>query len=161
MIKTYYNSPIGRFVIKGNGGKITSLRIEEETKHFSGQLPHYITLCINELDAYFKNELERFSVDLDFNQGTKFQRKVWSELLNIPYGKTTTYLNIAQKVSTRNAVRAVGRCIGQNPFAIIAPCHRVIGSDGSLTGFAYGLETKRWLLELEKSKFYGIQNKLF
>ena len=161
MIKTYYNSPIGRFVITGNTGKITSVRIEEETNHFSGQLPPFMVLCVSELDAYFNSGLERFSVDLEFNQGTIFQQKVWNELLNIPYGKTTTYLNIAQKVSTKNAVRAVGGSVGKNPFAIIAPCHRVIGTDGSLTGFAYGLESKRWLLELEKSKLYGRQHKLF
>jgi methylated-DNA-[protein]-cysteine S-methyltransferase len=161
MIKTYYNSPIGKFVITGNAGKITSVRIEDKTKHFSGQLPPFMVLCVEELDAYFNNGLERFSVDLELNQGTIFQQKVWNELLNIPYGKTTTYLNIAQKVSTKKAVRAVGGSVGKNPFAIIAPCHRVIGTDGNLTGFAYGLESKRWLLELEKSKLYGKQHKLF
>ncbi|MDC0230823.1 methylated-DNA--[protein]-cysteine S-methyltransferase [Aureispira] len=161
MIKTYYNSPIGRFVVTGNAGKITSVKIEDKTKYFSGQLPPFMMLCVAELDDYFNNGLERFSVDLELNQGTIFQQKVWNELLNIPYGKTTTYLNIAQKVSTKNAVRAVGGSVGKNPFAIIAPCHRVIGTDGNLTGFAYGLESKRWLLELEKSKLYGKQHKLF
>lgn len=160
-MKTYYNSPIGRLVITGNENKIRSIRMENTSTNFAGQLPVYIKKCIEELDGYFHNGLEKFSIELDFSQGTKFQQKVWNELLNIPYGRTTTYLKIAEKVSTKKAVRAVGRCVGNNPFAIIAPCHRVIGTNGSLTGFAYGLEAKRLLLELEKSKFYGKQNKLF
>lgn len=160
-MKTYYNSPIGRLVITGSQHKITSIKIENDSNNFSGQLPPYMTQCVQELEAYFENGLEKFSVELDLSQGTKFQQQVWNELLNIPYGRTSTYLKIAEKVSTKGAVRAVGRCVGNNPFAIIAPCHRVIGTDGSLTGFAYGLETKRWLLELEKSKLYGKQHKLF
>jgi len=160
-MKTYYNSPIGRCVITGSMGKITSILIEEETKNFAGQLPPYMALCVKELDDYFNNGLEQFTVELDMSQGTTFQQNVWTELLNIPYGRTTTYLKIAEKVSTKKAVRAVGRCVGRNPFIVIAPCHRVIGTDGSLTGFAHGLEAKRWLLELEKSKLYGKQHKLF
>ena len=160
-MKTYYNSPIGRCVITGNAQKITSIRIEEESTSFSGQLPAYMEKCLEELEAYFHHGLERFTVDLAVEQGTTFQQNVWNELLNIPYGRTSTYLKIAEKVSTKKAVRAVGRCVGSNPFAFMVPCHRVIGTDGSLTGFAYGLEAKRWLLELEKSKLYGKQNKLF
>ncbi|BDS14278.1 methylated-DNA--[protein]-cysteine S-methyltransferase [Aureispira anguillae] len=160
-MKTYYNSPIGRFVITGSMQKITSIRIDDTVQNFSGQLAPYMMQCVKELDAYFNEGLEQFSVELDLSQGTKFQQQVWNELLNIPYGRTSTYLKIAEKVSSKRAVRAVGRCVGNNPFAIIAPCHRVIGTDGSLTGFAYGLEAKRLLLELEKSKLYGKQNKLF
>lgn len=160
-MKTYYNSPIGRLVITGSMNKIMSIAVDETATDFAGQLPAYMQLCLDELDAYFNHGLEQFSVDLKLEQGTLFQQKVWNELLNIPYGRTTTYLKIAEKVSTKNAVRAVGRCVGNNPFAIIAPCHRVIGTDGTLTGFAYGLEAKRLLLELEKSKLYGKQYKLF
>ncbi|WP_052598095.1 methylated-DNA--[protein]-cysteine S-methyltransferase [Aureispira sp. CCB-QB1] len=160
-MKTYYNSPIGRLVITGSMNKIMSIVVDETSRDFAGQLPDYMRLCVDELDGYFNKGLERFTVDLKLEQGTLFQQKVWTELLNIPYGRTTTYLKIAEKVSTKNAVRAVGRCVGNNPFAIIAPCHRVIGTDGSLTGFAYGLEAKRLLLELEKSKLYGKQFKLF
>ena len=134
-MKTYYNSPIGRFVITGSMGKITSIKMEETSKDFAGQLPPYMAKCVKELDNYFNNGLETFTVELMLNQGTKFQQNVWTELLNIPYGRTTTYLKIAEKVSTKKAVRAVGRCVGSNPFAIIAPCHRVIGTDGSLTGY--------------------------
>ena len=160
-MKTYYNSPIGRLVITGSRNKIMSITVDETSIDFAGQLPAYMQLCVDELDAYFNDGLERFSVDLKLDQGTVFQQKVWNELLNIPYGRTSTYLKIAEKVSTKKAVRAVGRCVGNNPFGIIAPCHRVIGTDGSLTGFAHGLEAKRLLLELEKSKLYGKQYKLF
>ena len=159
--KTYYHSPIGRCVITGSGGKINSVIFEEASNDFAGQLPTYMTKCAEELEAYFKGELKHFTVELNMNQGTNFQQKVWNELLNIPYGKTTTYLKIAEKVSTKKAVRAVGGSVGRNPFAVIVPCHRVIGSNGNLTGFAYGLEAKRWLLELEQAKCYGKQHKLF
>ncbi len=160
-MKTYINTAVGRFVITGMGNKITSVRIENESKRFAGQLPSYMAACANELRSYFQDGLETFKTDFSLEQGTEFQQKVWRELLNIPYGKTTTYLKIAEKVANKNAVRAVGNSIGRNPFAILVPCHRVIGTDGSLTGFAYGIETKRWLLELEKSKLYGKQHKLF
>jgi len=160
-MKTYYNSPIGRLVITGSQQKIVSIVVDETSTDFAGQLPTYMQLCLDELAAYFNDGLESFSVALKLEQGTLFQQKVWNELLNIPYGRTSTYLKIAEKVSTKKAVRAVGRCVGNNPFAIIAPCHRVIGTNGSLTGFAYGLESKRLLLELEKSKLYGKQYKLF
>lgn len=160
-MKTYYNSPIGRLVITGSMNKIMSIAVEETSSDFAGKLPAYMQRCVDELDAYFNNGLECFSVDLKLGQGTLFQQRVWKELLAIPYGRTSTYLKIAEKVSTKKAVRAVGRCVGNNPFSIVAPCHRVIGTDGSLTGFAHGLEAKRLLLELEKSKLYGKQYKLF
>lgn len=160
-MKTYYNSPIGRLVITGSMDEIKSIVVDDTATDFVAKSPTYMQLCVDELDAYFNDGLEEFSVDLKLGQGTLFQQKVWKELLAIPYGRTSTYLKIAEKVSTKKAVRAVGRCVGNNPFAIIAPCHRVIGTDGSLTGFAYGLEAKRLLLELEKSKLYGKQYKLF
>jgi methylated-DNA-[protein]-cysteine S-methyltransferase len=160
-MKTYINSPVGRCVITGMSNKITSVRIEKESTNFAGQLPSFMALCAEELRAYFHDGLETFNTDILLEQGTEFQQNVWSELLNIPYGRTTTYLKIAEKVSNKDAVRAVGNSIGRNPFAILVPCHRVIGTDGSMTGFAYGIETKRWLLELENSKLYGKQHKLF
>ncbi len=160
-MKTFMQSPFGRIVITGNGKRITSIRIDEEEKHFVGQPADYLRKCVVELQEYFDGEREHFTVELELKNGTVFQQKVWQELMSVPYGMTTTYLKIAEKVSTKNAVRAVGRCVGSNPFFIINPCHRVIGTDGSLTGFAYGLEVKRRLLELEKSKLYGKQNKLF
>lgn len=160
-MKTFYNSPIGLCVITGDMGKIKSISFGEESTDFAKKVPSYLAKCVEELDAYFHHGLEHFTVDLMMDQGTAFQQKVWRELLNIPYGKTTTYLKVAEITSTARTVRAVGGAVGSNPFAIIVPCHRVIATNGSLTGFAYGLEAKRWLLELEKSKIYGKQNTLF
>jgi len=160
-MKTYYESPIGRLVIEGKEEQIESIVIDDTITDFVSRPPVFLKQCVKELTEYFHDGRQHFGVLLNLSRGTIFQQKVWQELLNTPYGRTTTYLKIAEKVSTRKAVRAVGRCVGSNPFCIINPCHRVIGTDGSLTGFAYGLENKRWLLELEKSKLYGKQNKLF
>ncbi|MCL4107171.1 UNVERIFIED_CONTAM: hypothetical protein GTU68_032986 [Idotea baltica] len=93
--------------------------------------------------------------------GTSFYQKVWNELLKIPYGETASYLDIAKKLGDPNSTRAVGMANGKNPIAIIVPCHRVIGSNGSLTGYAYGNEIKRQLLALENPKEYAINGTLF
>lgn len=104
-----------------------------------------------ELDQYFAGRLRRFSTPVAFH-GTPFQNSVWRELLRIPYGETISYLQLARRIGNAKAVRAVGLANGANPVAIIVPCHRVIGANGSLTGFGGGLPTKRALLELEKGQ---------
>ena len=104
-----------------------------------------------ELDQYFAGKLKKFATKLVFN-GTPFQNQVWKELTRIPYGETISYLDLATRIDNPKAVRAVGMANGANPIAIIVPCHRVIGSNGSLTGFGGGLPTKRALLELEKGQ---------
>ena len=104
-----------------------------------------------ELDEYFAGRLKRFTTKLAFN-GTPFQNAVWKQLTRIPYGETISYLDLAKRIDHPKAVRAVGMANGANPIAIIVPCHRVIGSNGSLTGFGGGLPTKRALLELEKGQ---------
>lgn len=101
-----------------------------------------------QLRAYFKGELKKFTVPLDF-KGTDFQRSVWATLLTIPFGETRSYAEIAKQIGKPDASRAVGAANGRNPISIIAPCHRVLGSDGRLTGFAAGLEAKDELLKLE------------
>lgn len=101
-----------------------------------------------QLADYFKGTLKKFSLKLDFS-GTEFQKKVWNALLTIPFGETRSYAQIAQQVGSPKAVRAVGAANGKNPISIVAPCHRVIGSNGKLTGFAGGMEAKAFLLELE------------
>ncbi len=106
---------------------------------------------LNQLKAYFQGELTKF--DLEFNiQGTKFQKSVWQELEKIEYGKTISYGEIAKRIGNPKAARAVGMANNKNPIPIIIPCHRVIGKDGSLTGFGGGLEIKQYLLELEKNE---------
>jgi len=102
-----------------------------------------------QLNAYFAGELREFTVPLDFS-GTEFQKKVWLALTAIPYGETRSYADIAREIGHPGAVRAVGAANGRNPISIIAPCHRVIGSNGKLTGFAGGLEAKAFLLAIEK-----------
>lgn len=101
------------------------------------------------LTAYFAGQAEPFDLALDLSCGTPFQQAVWEVLRRIPYGATRTYREIATAIGRAQAVRAVGRAIGQNPLSIVIPCHRVLGSDGSLTGYAGGLDRKRALLALE------------
>ena len=107
-----------------------------------------ISLAKQELNAYFAGELTTFSVPLDW-QGTRFQESVWQALLAVPYGKTVTYGGVARAIGRPRSSRPVGGAVGKNPLPIIVPCHRVIGSDGSLTGFTGGLDIKIRLLELE------------
>jgi methylated-DNA-[protein]-cysteine S-methyltransferase len=102
-----------------------------------------------QLGRYFRSELTAFDVPLDFN-GTDFQKEVWAALLTIPYGETRSFADIARQIGRPTACRAVGAANGKNPISIIAPCHRVVGTSGSLTGFAGGLEAKRLLLKLEQ-----------
>lgn len=104
-----------------------------------------------ELDDYFAGKLKKFTTKLAFN-GTPFQNAVWQQLTRIPYGETISYMELANRIENPKAVRAVGMANGSNPIAIIVPCHRVIGSNGSLTGFGGGLPNKRALLELEKGQ---------
>lgn len=106
--------------------------------------------CRKQLSAYLKGELRDFDVPLD-PQGTPFQQRVWAALARIPFGKTRSYAEIARDIDNLKAVRAVGAANGRNPLPIVVPCHRVIGRDGTLTGYAGGLERKAWLLELERT----------
>ena len=110
-----------------------------------------LTGVIDQLDAYFSGERTSFDIDLA-PHGTEFQREVWRALANIPYGETTTYAAIARAIGRPLAVRAVGAANGRNPLSIVVPCHRVIGRDGTLTGYAGGIENKRKLLSLESRR---------
>lgn len=107
-----------------------------------------IERAVTQLDEYFAGERREFDVPLMF-VGTEFQKRVWRELLNVPYGATVSYGEMARRIGMPTAVRAVANANGANSISIFAPCHRVIGSDNSLTGYGGGIEAKRWLLELE------------
>jgi methylated-DNA-[protein]-cysteine S-methyltransferase len=107
-----------------------------------------------ELREYFARQRTQFSLRV-MPSGTPFQRRVWDLLLTIPYGETRTYAQVAEAIGNRAAVRAVGLANGRNPISIVVPCHRVIGSDGSLTGYGGGLDRKRFLLELENPAIWG------
>lgn len=121
--------------------ELNNIIVEEDNIHFD--------LLKKELAAYFRRELNQFTVPLDLI-GTEFQKKVWQALLTIPYGKTVSYLQQSEAMGNPLSIRAVANANGMNKIAIIVPCHRVIGSNGKLTGYAGGLEKKRWLLNMEK-----------
>ena len=142
-----YNSPIGPITLTSDGEALSGLSFchTKATDTIDSIEIFHKTRCW--LDLYFSGR------QLDFIPpikpiGTDFQRRVWHALLEIPYGETTTYGNIARRLGCRSA-QAVGQAVGRNPIAIIVPCHRVVGSDGSMTGYAYGLERKEYLLALE------------
>ncbi|HEV2612117.1 MAG TPA: methylated-DNA--[protein]-cysteine S-methyltransferase [Noviherbaspirillum sp.] len=151
-----HDSPVGRLTLTATDKGLSGLYFEEH-KYFTGtqdrqRQPDQIHLrdARQQLDEYFRQQRTRFDVPLDL-QGTPFQRAVWQALLTLPFGHTSTYSMIAQHVARPNAVRAAGTAIGRNPLSIIVPCHRVLGMSGALSGYAGGLERKRFLLELEKT----------
>lgn len=143
----YYSSPVGELEIQSQGDAITLVGFLRAVKKPEHHTP-VIEGCIRELNEYFFGGRKFFDVKIELH-GSEFQRNVWNKLLEIPFGKTTYYADIATKVGDINAVRAVGLANGQNPVAIIVPCHRVIGKDGSLVGYGGGLERKIWLLKHE------------
>lgn len=147
-IHTYLTTPLGLLEISGTSTFITSVLFVEEQVEPTAS-PHNVLLqCKQELEEYFAGTRTEFTVNLK-PEGTLFQRKVWAELKKLEYGTTTTYNAIANKLRNPDSVRAVGLANGKNPIAIILPCHRVIGADGKLTGYAGGLWRKQWLLEHE------------
>lgn len=150
----WYNSPIGKLLITGNQSAIATITFPIKEAVPAIQWTHSTTqfkeVC-KQLDHYFTGSLKRFDLPLS-PEGTNFQQSVWDQLLKIPYGQTTSYGIIAKKLGNSKAMRAVGSANGRNPIPVIIPCHRVIGSDGSLTGFGGGLPTKSYLLDLENSE---------
>lgn len=147
MYKAYYKSDIGTIEITGDEDGITALDFIEQEPPYS-EVHQCLADCVKQLDEYFRKGRKEFSLNLKV-QGTEFQKKVWGELLKIPYGTTASYTDIAKAVGNEKSVRAVGSTNGRNKIAIIIPCHRVIGKDGSLTGYAGGLWRKEWLLKHE------------
>jgi methylated-DNA-[protein]-cysteine S-methyltransferase len=127
--------------------------IEDEKIEISNNLDEFGIKIQTSLMDYFDGKLQVFELPLAFDFGTEFQKSVWKALLEIPYGKTTTYSEIAKKIGNPKAFQAVGGAVGDNPIAIIIPCHRVIGKNGSLTGFRWGLDRKIKLLKLENRDF--------
>jgi methylated-DNA-[protein]-cysteine S-methyltransferase len=146
------DSPIGPLTLAGRGSVLTNLRMVDQTYEPSRTDwsidPRAFGDAVDQLDAYFARELTDFDLELDL-RGTEFQQRVWKALLTIPYGETRSYGEIAEQIGAPGSARAVGLANGRNPIAIVVPCHRVIGSSGSLTGYGGGLERKQTLLELE------------
>ena len=153
---TMFESPVGPLLLAGDSNALRRVSFESSTRP---ALPREdwkqnraaFAEVIRQLQAYFRGELKEFDVPLAM-EGTEFQLRVWNELRKIPYGETISYAQLAERIGNPQAVRAVGLANGSNPIPIIVPCHRVIGSDGSLTGFGGGLSTKKKLLELESKQ---------
>ncbi len=144
----YYNSPVGLIRIESSEKGISSLIFAEEAKGEEQRANDLILQCTLQLNEYFQGKREKFDLKLDL-KGTPFQLKIWNELMKIPFGKTISYKELSLRFGDLKAIRAVAAANGANPVSIIVPCHRVIGSDGSLTGYAGGLWRKKWLLEYE------------
>lgn len=145
-------SPIGILAIAADGEYLTNLVfgncVPDAQKGSSSVLDN----AVSQLNEYFAGTRKRFDLPLKFS-GTEFQNRVWCELQNIPYGKTISYKELAEKTGNIKACRAVGMANNKNPIPIIIPCHRVVGSNGKLTGYAGGLEVKKFLLELEQNPY--------
>jgi len=139
-------SPIGYWSIKTNNTHVLSISFSKEKTSLTQNENDISNRACLQLDEYFKQNRTHFDLPLALHPYSAFYQMVWEELIKIPFGKTTTYLTIAKALNNPNSVRAVGMANGRNPFPIVIPCHRVIGSDNSLTGYASGLEVKRWLL---------------
>ncbi|MFT7387799.1 MAG: methylated-DNA-[protein]-cysteine S-methyltransferase [Candidatus Endobugula sp.] len=148
------NSPIGPLLIKASNSSLTSIVLVNEAPE-SVRTNNVTDYAKEELNQYFSGALHKFTVPLS-PIGTRFQRLVWDSLLTIPYGKSVSYQYIATQINNPKAVRAVGNANGKNPIAIIIPCHRVIGKNGSLTGYTWGEEAKSWLLQHERSMSEGL-----
>jgi methylated-DNA-[protein]-cysteine S-methyltransferase len=153
MYYCYYESPVGQLLLTGSDRLETlnfplSKTRKDPKDHWISSETRF-SKALDQLDSYFRGDLKNFDLDLDI-QGTLFQKSVWQELLKIPYGKTINYGEMAERIGNPKACRAVGMANGKNPVSIIIPCHRVIGKDGSLTGFGGGIDVKKQLLELEQ-----------
>lgn len=147
---TYLKSPIGLIKMTGNEKYVTSiLFVFEDTEMEPEKSNPVLNKCSKQLTEYFAGKRKEFDVSID-QEGTDFQHSVWDELMKIPFGQTVSYNDIAKNLGDRNSIRAVGSANGKNKISIIVPCHRVIGSDGSLTGYAGGIWRKKWLLNHEK-----------
>jgi methylated-DNA-[protein]-cysteine S-methyltransferase len=156
------DSPLGKILIEGSDKGISgiSFRKEDIKGEPSLVIPECLKDCADQLVEYFTGSRKEFDLKLDFGDAPQFHKDVWKMVKLIPYGRTRTYGEIAEIIDHQNAFRAVGHANGLNPIPIVVPCHRVIGKDGSLTGYAYGLEMKRWLLCHESPGQYMRQGDL-
>ncbi len=145
---TYLKTPTGTLQIDTTDKEVTAISFLFEKPRLVDNPNHLCKDAAFQLKAYFAEKLTTFDLPLR-QDGTEFQNKVWKELMEIPFGKTITYGQLAAKLGDPNYVRAVGAANGKNPLAIVVPCHRVIGANGSLVGYAGGLPRKKWLLQFE------------
>ncbi len=147
MQTAFLKTPIGYAEFKGDGEGLASITVFDDEKPV-GTIPEVLEDAVYQFREYFEGKRKIFDLKLNL-QGTDFQKKVWRGLLEIPYGKTVSYLELSKTLGDAKAIRAVASANGRNPLWIIVPCHRVIGSNGDLTGYAGGLHRKKWLLAHE------------
>ena len=153
METTYIKTPLGIAKIIGDEDGISIISVSDEGDS-SSTIPMVLQEAVSQLNDYFEGKRTDFTFKLN-PSGTEFQQKVWKGLLEIPFGKTMSYLELSKKLGDVKAIRAVASANGKNPLWIVVPCHRVIGTDGSLTGYAGGLWRKKWLLEHENPTNQG------
>ena len=158
MSVAYLQTPLGIAYIEGDadGLQIVSITNDPIPSDFVS-IPEDLVTIVQQLADYFTGKRTVFDLKLN-PKGTDFQKRVWEELLNVPFGRTMSYLDLSRRLGDEKAIRAVAAANGKNPIWLIVPCHRIIGSDGSLTGYAGGLWRKKWLIEFEKG---GLQGNLF
>jgi methylated-DNA-[protein]-cysteine S-methyltransferase len=156
---TYLRSPIGRIKLTGDKNSVNSILFAFDDTEMEEENPNSVLKeCKAQLSQYFSGKRNEFEVP--FSQaGSEFQQRVWNELTKIPYGKTVSYNFIAESLGDKKSIRAVGAANGKNQISIIVPCHRVIGSDGSLTGYAGGMWRKKWLIKHE-AEYSGVEIQL-
>jgi methylated-DNA-[protein]-cysteine S-methyltransferase len=161
----YYHSPIGTLSIKSYGDSIAEIlfanswkgnTVNEDEVNYDVPDSSIIKKCIRQLDQYFAGKRKKFDLKLTFS-GSDFQRQVWNELLNIPFGKHISYMDLSKRIENVKAIRAVGTANGSNKICIVVPCHRVIGSNGELIGYGGDLWRKKWLLDHEAKVAHGVQ----
>ena len=150
METAYIQTPLGITKIVGDENGISEISILNEAE-ISKKIPKELQQGVSQIEEYFSGKRKIFDFKLN-PTGTDFQQKVWQELLKIPFGKTVSYLELSKKLGDAKAIRAVAAANGKNPLWIVVPCHRVIGSDASLTGYAGGLWRKKWLLDFESEQ---------
>lgn len=161
MALAYFRAPLGIIAVTGNHSQVNSIGfIDQFYDQPSPEVPAEVQRCLQQLEQYFAGTLKEFKLNLK-QEGTAFQKKVWHALLQIRYGRTLSYLQLARQLGDENSLRAVGKANGENKLAIVVPCHRVVGANGELTGYAGGVDKKEWLLNHEKAIMPNRQLKLF
>ncbi len=149
------SSPIGTLLVLTTGDALSGLYVADHERApqppiDSNEGGPFVDMVCAQITEYFEGSRTEFDLPL-YLEGTEFQRRVWQALLEVPFGRTASYLDIAVTLGKPTAVRAVGLANGSNPVSIVVPCHRVVGSNGSLTGYGWGTERKRWLLDFERT----------
>ncbi|QCX01739.1 methylated-DNA--[protein]-cysteine S-methyltransferase [Aggregatimonas sangjinii] len=149
MEAVFMKTPLGMAKLEGDADGLASITVlDDDAAAITPIIPEVLEDAVYQLREYFEGNRQTFDLELNPN-GTDFQKKVWEALLDIPFGKTSSYMQLSKTLGDPKAIRAVAAANGKNPLWIVVPCHRVIGSDGSLTGYAGGLHRKKWLLEHE------------